>query len=111
MAQVALVRVEQLYPFPAEAVEAVLEGYPNLERVRWAQEEPENMGAWPFVQPRLRALIDGRWPLAHVARARNASPAEGSSAEHQANQRTLIRAAFGLPEKPVERAREARSAE
>ena len=60
---VALTRVEQLYPFPADQIRAAFDGYPKLREVCWVQEEPENMGAWEFVRPLLEQLIDGRWPL------------------------------------------------
>src|SRR5690606_599196 len=90
----ALVRAEQLYPFPAEEIADVLGRYPNLEEVVWAQEEPENMGAWEFVRARLYELIDGRWPLRYIGRTRNASPAEGSASQHAANQAALVEAVF-----------------
>jgi 2-oxoglutarate dehydrogenase E1 component len=93
---IAIARVEQLYLFPADDLKLVLEGYPNLEEVIWVQEEPENMGAWEFVQPRLEELIAGRWPLHYLGRFRNSSPAEGSSAWHKINQETLIEQAYNL---------------
>jgi 2-oxoglutarate dehydrogenase E1 component len=88
--EVAVVRVEQLYPFPWEDLKPVLECYPKLAEVVWLQEEPENMGAWEFVRPLLEEGFAGRWPLRYVGRARSASPAEGSMAWHVANQKTLI---------------------
>jgi 2-oxoglutarate dehydrogenase E1 component len=93
---VALCRVEQLYPFPAENLQTVLEGYAGLEEVVWVQEEPENMGAWEFMKPHLEDLIRGRWPLHHIARPRNSSPAEGSSAWHAVNQEMLIKQAYQM---------------
>jgi len=90
----AIVRVEQLYPFPADDIAAALDGYPRLEAVTWVQEEPENMGAWGFVRPNLERVINGRWPLHYVGRTRSSSPAEGSSAWHAANQDYLIKSAF-----------------
>ncbi|MCZ7546539.1 MAG: hypothetical protein M5R40_24795 [Anaerolineae bacterium] len=93
--EAALVRVEQLYPFQADALRPVLDGYPNLEAVVWVQEEPQNMGAWTFVSTRLCELIDGRWPLQYVGRAPSSSPAEGSAAWFAANQQRLIAHAFG----------------
>lgn len=93
---IAIARVEQLYPFPADDLKLVLEGYPNLEEVIWVQEEPENMGAWEFVRPRLEELIDGRWSLHYLGRFRNSSPAEGSSAWHKINQEALIEQAYNL---------------
>lgn len=97
---VAICRVEQLYPFPAEDLQPVLDGYPNLEEVVWAQEEPENMGAWEFVRPQLETLIGGRWPLRYTGRPRNSSPAEGSLARHQVNQRALIEEAYTVKPSP-----------
>jgi 2-oxoglutarate dehydrogenase E1 component len=91
---VAIVRVEQLYPFPAEALAGVFERYPRLREVCWVQEEPENMGAWEFVRPEIERLIDGRWPLRYVGRVRNSSPSEGSAAWHQVNQRAVVAQAF-----------------
>jgi 2-oxoglutarate dehydrogenase E1 component len=91
---VAIVRVEQLYPFPDAQVREVLAGYPSVRDVVWLQEEPENMGAWTFVRPLLEEVIDGRWPLRYVGRARSSSPSEGSSTWHQLNQKALVEQAF-----------------
>ncbi|MGE0461908.1 MAG: 2-oxoglutarate dehydrogenase E1 component [Vicinamibacterales bacterium] len=91
---VALARVEQLYPFPADEIRAVLDRYPKLRDVCWVQEEPENMGAWEFVRPLLEQLIDGRWPLRYIGRVRNSSPSEGSSTWHAANQRAIVAQVF-----------------
>lgn len=87
---VAIVRVEQLYPFPLDELRQTLEGYPNLEEVVWAQEEPENMGAWEFARPQLISLAVGRFSLRAITRPRNSSPAEGSSAWHAINQSRLL---------------------
>jgi 2-oxoglutarate dehydrogenase E1 component len=92
--EVAIVRVEQLYPFPWEDLKPVLARFPKLDEVVWLQEEPENMGAWEFVRPLLEEAFEGRWPLRYVGRARSASPSEGSMAWHAANQRMLIAEAF-----------------
>ncbi len=92
--EVAIVRVEQLYPFPWDDLQPVLDRYAKLEEVVWLQEEPENMGAWEFVRPLLEEAFDGRWPLRYVGRARSASPSEGSMAWHAANQKMLIAEAF-----------------
>jgi 2-oxoglutarate dehydrogenase E1 component len=93
-ADVALVRVEQLYPFPLEELRAVLGGYPKIREVCWVQEEPENMGAWEFVRPFVEQLIDGRWPLRYIGRVRNSSPSEGSAAWHALNQRAIVAQTF-----------------
>lgn len=93
---VAIVRIEQLYRFPREELEQVLNGYPRLEEVVWVQEEPKNMGAWDYIRPLLEELIDGRWPLCYIGRPRRASPAEGSSAWHMVNQKAIIERAYDV---------------
>jgi 2-oxoglutarate dehydrogenase E1 component len=100
--QVAICRVEQLYPFPSTALREVISGYPSLRDVIWLQEEPENMGAWEFMRPLLEALIDGRWPLRYIGRARAASPAEGSAAWHQLNQKAIVEQAFEMEPEAIE---------
>ncbi|HEX3053929.1 MAG TPA: 2-oxoglutarate dehydrogenase E1 component [Aggregatilineaceae bacterium] len=92
--EVAIVRIEQLYPFRTDDLGSILEGYPQLEEVVWVQEEPENMGAWTFMYPQLLQFLDGRWPLRYVGRAVSSSPAEGSAAWHGENQATLIQQAY-----------------
>jgi 2-oxoglutarate dehydrogenase E1 component len=91
---VAIVRVEQLYPFPEEAIREVIDRYTNAREVCWVQEEPENMGAWEFARPELEAILDGRWPLRYIGRSRNSSPSEGSSSWHAANQRAIVDQVF-----------------
>ena len=93
-ANVAIARVEQLYPFPDAAIRDVMARYPKLREVCWVQEEPENMGAWEFVRPLLEQLLDKRWPLRYIGRVRNSSPSEGSSSWHAANQRAIVEQAF-----------------
>jgi 2-oxoglutarate dehydrogenase E1 component len=93
---VAVVRVEQLYTFPAQELGEVMERYPNLEEVIWVQEEPANMGAWTAVRPQLERLIDERWPLRYIGRPRRASPAEGSRSWHKRNQRAITTYAFNF---------------
>ncbi len=86
---VAIVRVEQLYPWPTAEIERVLSSYPNLAEVLWLQEEPENMGSWPFVHLRMHHEFRGL-SVSHVARAESASPATGSSLVHAAEQADLL---------------------
>jgi multifunctional 2-oxoglutarate metabolism enzyme len=81
-APVAVVRVEQLYPFPLDQMNAVLERYPNARQVRWLQEEPENMGPWNFVEHRIWRIKDRGYDLRHVARVPSGSPATGSKTVH-----------------------------
>ncbi len=93
---IAIIRVEQLYPFPKEQLEQMLQAYTQIEEVVWIQEEPENMGAWSFVRPLLLDLLNGRCALRYIGRSRNASPAEGSAARHGLRQKNLIEKAFEL---------------
>jgi 2-oxoglutarate dehydrogenase E1 component len=85
----AVVRVEQLYPWPETEIERVLANYPNLAEVVWLQEEPENMGAWPFVHLRMHDHLR-HVQVSHVARAESASPATGSGLVHAAEQADLL---------------------
>jgi len=89
----AIVRVEQLYPVPSASLRATLDAYASAEEIVWIQEEPENMGAWEFIQPHLVEAAAGR-PVRAIARPRSASPAEGSAARHSRQQQLLIEAAF-----------------
>ncbi len=93
--QVAVVRVEQLYPWPVSAIRAVLYRYTGADEVVWLQEEPENMGAWNFVHGRLHRLLRDSHRLRHVSRAESASPASGSLALHRLEQADLLARAVG----------------
>jgi 2-oxoglutarate dehydrogenase E1 component len=86
----ALVRVEQLYPFPAAELAAVLAKYGQAEEVVWAQEEPRNMGAWSFMEPRLEELAGAALPIRYVGRIERASPAEGYATDHEAEQNRIV---------------------
>jgi 2-oxoglutarate dehydrogenase E1 component len=93
---VAIARLEQLYPFPAEEVAATIAAYPNLDEVVWLQEEPRNMGAWSYVAPRLeQALRESRLPLHYVGRPTQASTAEGSADVHAAEQARIVEEGLG----------------
>ncbi len=89
-AHVAVVRVEQLYPWPKDGLEEVLQRYPGAGEVVWLQEEPENMGAWNFVHSRLHRLLRDTHSLRHVSRAESASPASGSAALHRLELEDLL---------------------
>ncbi len=96
--QVALVRVEELYPFPHEEVARVVDAYPALEEVVWAQEEPRNMGAWGYIAPRLRAATGNLMRITYVGRQERASPAEGYLAVHHAEQSRIVGEALEVPQ-------------
>lgn len=87
---VALVRLEQFYPFPAEALTKIFASYSNSAEIVWTQEEPQNMGGWAFVEPRLRNIISENMSLKYIGRAASASPATGSYAIHNLEQHKLI---------------------
>jgi 2-oxoglutarate decarboxylase len=90
----AVVRMEQLYPFPQERLANILATYPNATAVRWVQDEPENMGAWWFMFRFLKGRLPGAMKLEHVARHESASPATGSTTVHQQEQKEIIEQAF-----------------
>jgi 2-oxoglutarate dehydrogenase E1 component len=89
-ANVALIRVEELAPWPREIGELV-DQYPNVEEVVWAQEEPKNMGAWTYIQPRLRASIGTLTMLRYIGRPERSSPAEGYKSSHDVEQARIVR--------------------
>ena len=92
-AKVAIIRLEQYYPFPEQQMSEVLKHYPKAADWLWVQEAPENMGGWSFVRPRLEALI-GK-PLTYVGRKPSASPATGFPAIYKAEQAALSDQAVG----------------
>jgi 2-oxoglutarate dehydrogenase E1 component len=94
--EVALVRIEQLYPFPAKKVEAIINRYKNLSEVLWVQEEPQNMGAWTFVRPRLEAILQDPKKLRYVGRRDSGTTAEGSTKAHTTEQARIINEAINL---------------
>ena len=96
LTHVSIGRVEQLYGFPEDELRELVDGYPSLAEVVWAQEEPQNMGALGFIGPRLRSAVPRDIPLRHVARPERASPAEGRHKNHQVSQRRIIQEALGL---------------
>ena len=88
--RIAIVRLEQLYPFPESALRAVIARYERAREFLWVQEEPKNMGGWTFVQPRIEALLPDGARLRYVGRAPSASPATGSYTIHELEQRKLV---------------------
>ena len=86
----AVARVEELYPFPADKLVALLASYPNLTEVIWVQEEPQNMGAYSFVAPRLQKLLPDGVTLSYVGRPEAASPAEGKTSAHLTEQERIV---------------------
>ena len=91
---VAIIRVEQLYPLPRRALDEALAGYAAGTPVVWVQEEPENMGGWRFLRIHLGDRINGDLPFSGVCRQSAASPATGSKKSHDIEQNELLTAAF-----------------
>ncbi len=97
---VAVVRVEQLYPFPARAFADVVASYPHLEELVWAQEEPLNMGAYRSIRHRLEDALPAGVSLRYVGRPWRASPSEGYPTAHLVEQDRIVRDALGAPSRP-----------
>ena len=93
-ADVAVVRVERLYPFPTDELQEVLDRYPKIASFAWVQEEPRNMGARKFVLPRIRHLVPYKIPLGDISRPERSRPAEGYPAAHQVEQARIVREAL-----------------
>ena len=86
----AIIRLEQIYPLHVEKLKKILAKYPKTESLVWVQEEPENMGAWEFLQGALRKELPSSQPLKCVSRERHGSTATGSSAKHKQEQQALF---------------------
>ena len=91
---VAIVRIEELYPFPTEDYQAILDRYATAGEIVWCQEEPQNQGAWYQIRHRLQAPLDARRSLHYAGRESAAAPATGLYAHHQREQDTLVAAAL-----------------
>jgi 2-oxoglutarate dehydrogenase E1 component len=101
---VALVRVEQLYPFPSEEYEAVLRKYSNAREIVWCQEEPQNQGSWYQIRHRLQSKLSAKHELLYAGRAGAAAPATGIPAMHEQQQKNLVSAALqGIPPEETSR--------
>ena len=93
-APVAVIRVEQLFPFPLDQMLAILERYSSTKELLWLQEEPENMGAWTFMEHRTYRVKYQGYDLRHVARVESGSPATGSGPIHEQELADLMEGAF-----------------
>jgi 2-oxoglutarate dehydrogenase E1 component len=106
---VAIVRLEQMYPFPWGRMHAILGRYPAAAEVVWVQEEPRNMGAWRFVQEQMQSILQptGR-VLRYIGRAESASTSAGSLKRHQQEQADLLESSFAAEIRPVAKRRHGR---
>jgi 2-oxoglutarate dehydrogenase E1 component len=101
---VAIVRIEQLYPFPSEEYEAILQKYSNAREIIWCQEEPQNQGSWYQIRHRLQSKLGEKHELLYAGRAGAAAPATGIAALHEQQQKNLVTAALqGVPPEETSR--------
>lgn len=99
---IAVARVEELYPFPANELDLLTRRYRGLREIVWLQEEPHNMGAWTYMAPRLREIAPQSIKVIYCGRPESASPAEGSLSQHEPEQaRILHNAVHGIAEKEL----------
>ena len=101
---VAIVRIEQLYPFPSDEYEAIIRRYPNAREIVWCQEEPQNQGGWYQIRHRLQANLGPKHELLYAGRPGAAAPATGIPALHDQQQKNLVTAALhGIPPEETSR--------
>jgi 2-oxoglutarate dehydrogenase E1 component len=93
---VAIVRLEQFYPFPVTALSEVFKRYPRAKQLAWVQEEPKNMGGWSFMEERLENLLPQCERPVYIGRSPSASPATGSYSIHQLEQSKLVQQALSV---------------
>jgi 2-oxoglutarate dehydrogenase E1 component len=106
---VTLARVEELYPFPEEDLAELFGSFPALREVVWVQEEPRNMGAWAFMELRLRHMLHDGIELHYEGRPNRASPAEGSPDRHKVEQERIVTAAWSGAAEPARQRRKQRA--
>jgi 2-oxoglutarate dehydrogenase E1 component len=101
---VAIVRLEQLYPFPSDEYEAILRKYSNAREIVWCQEEPQNQGSWYQIRHRLQSKLGPKHELLYAGRAGAAAPATGIASLHEQQQKNLVTAALrGVPPEETSR--------
>jgi len=93
----AIIRIEQLFPFPVEALSQELAKYPKAEEICWTQEEPRNQGAWYQIQHHLRAACNDKLRITYAGRVPCSAPAGGSLSLHNRRERMLINDSLALP--------------
>jgi 2-oxoglutarate dehydrogenase E1 component len=91
---IQIISIEQLYPLPFQRIQEALKKYPNVKEFIWAQEEPKNMGAWSFIEPRLNAIVPNGHSVSYVGRKRRSSPSEGDAIAHKLEQNRIITTAI-----------------
>ena len=89
-----IVRIEELYPFPEKEIKKILSRYKNVKEFKWVQEEPQNMGAWHYIQPLLREVAPDGVKTRYIGRRRRSSPSEGDPKTHRAEQSRIVNEAL-----------------
>ncbi|SDH04977.1 2-oxoglutarate dehydrogenase E1 component [Alteribacillus persepolensis] len=89
-----IIRVEELYPFPEQEIKEVVQACPHVKEFKWVQEEPENMGAWNYIQPLLRDIAPANVTTEYIGRRRRSSPSEGDPKVHKKEQSRIINEAL-----------------
>lgn len=89
-----VLRVEEIYPFPIEVLQNIVNKYVNIKEIFWVQEEPKNMGAWNFVEPRINEIAPSGIRVKYIGRRRRSSPAEGDPNVHKLDQSKILQAAL-----------------
>jgi 2-oxoglutarate dehydrogenase E1 component len=93
---IAIIRIEELYPFPSRQLNKVLNQYRNVDTLIWCQEEPKNQGAWDYFEPRFAAKLDHHLTVQYVGRDPSAAPAVGSAIVHAKQQKALVAKALDI---------------
>ncbi|WP_216827794.1 2-oxoglutarate dehydrogenase E1 component [Alkalihalobacterium elongatum] len=88
------IKIEQLYPFPVTELKEVVKEYTEVEEIVWVQEEPKNMGAWGYIEPKLREVIQAKIPVIYIGRVPRSSPAEGDPIVHKKDQERILNEAL-----------------
>jgi 2-oxoglutarate dehydrogenase E1 component len=96
ISDIALIRIEQLYPFPVEEFAAIIEEYAHVEDIVWCQEEPQNQGAWYQIRHRLQEPLRDHQSLYYAGRPASAAPASGIFKVHLQQQQALVEAALDI---------------
>ena len=94
--EIAIIRLEQMYPFHRDYLAELIASYPNCKELTWVQEEPQNMGAWSFMSPRLQSVLPESMTISYKGRKYSGSTAEGSGKSHKIEQQRIIDEAFSV---------------
>ncbi|OCA82248.1 2-oxoglutarate dehydrogenase E1 component [Bacillus sp. FJAT-27225] len=94
-----IIRIEELYPFPAEQIKKVIQQYKNVKEIVWTQEEPQNMGAWSYIAPHLQQLLPDSMKVSYIGRPSMSSPSEGDPMVHKNEQTRIINSTLTKTEK------------